>query len=343
MSKLSVWFLNVGQGDSTYFEFVDAVGETWRGLIDCNLDEAHHGINVIEFLADRVPLQEEDGESFRYLDYLIVTHPHADHIRGLGDIGSGYRFGEIWDSGHEPEAENNSELYEKYAALKEDHADVLHQEDRKMSRTPVEMCGGELKAHIFSPSHFITDDTEMSSEERREAIHSECMCFKLIFGGFSVLFAGDSNWLAWERITSYEEYDEETLAATVLHASHHGSRTFFRKGEECEPLLDGIARIAPDHLIISVSDPSPHDHPHADAMEIYKEYVPEEEIFFTYNGTVVLEVNETGDYSLEYEDGSIQERYELGREEDEGEDDKSAQRFSVITVSRSRLDDQGAA
>src|SRR5205807_1887070 len=66
MSKLTVWFLNVGQGDSTYFEFEDSAGKTWRGLIDCNLDPAHHGIEVIEFLADRVPKRTIGSERCRY-------------------------------------------------------------------------------------------------------------------------------------------------------------------------------------------------------------------------------------------------------------------------------------
>lgn len=347
MSKLKVWFLNVGQGDSTYLEFEDSQGEIWRGLIDCNLDAQRKGINVIEFLADRIPLQEENGEKFRYLDYLIVTHPHADHIRGIADIGEQYRFGELWDSGHVPEEENNSELYEKYAGVKEKHKDVLHQDDRKMSRAPVAMCGGELLAHIFSPSRFITCEEEMTGQERREAIHSECMAFKLIFGDFSILFAGDSNWLAWERITNYEYYDDDTLKAAVLHASHHGSRTFFRKDQDQEPLRAGIERIDPDHLVVSVPADSPHDHPHDDAMETYREHVPEDEIYYTHDKTVILEADEEGDYSLDHEDGDIQEKYELssGSDEDDkgGGGGRAQKAFSVTTVSRSRLDDQGSA
>lgn len=346
MSKLKIWFLNVGQGDSTYFEFTDSKEKVRRGLIDCNLDRARKGIDVLQFLADRVPCQEKDGKKSRYLDYLIVTHPHADHIRGIAEIGNEYELGELWDSGHEPEDKNdNCALYEKYAAVKKKHKAVLHDEDRKMSRTPIDMCDGELQAHIFSPSRFITATEEMDTEERREAIHSECMCFKLIFGEFSVLFAGDSNWLAWERITEFEHYDDATLKANILHASHHGSRTFFRKNEEEKPLKDGIKRIDPDHLIISVSDPSPHNHPHEDALEIYKEYVPEDEILYTHADTLVLEVDDEGEYSLE-PDPEIQEKYELPQEDEAG--DKSSKSgmsksFNVAAMPRTRLDDQGAA
>lgn len=345
VSKLKIWFLNVGQGDGTYFEFTDSKGKVWRGLIDCNLDRAHKGVNVIQFLADRVPLQEENGKKFRYLDYLIVTHPHADHIRGIAEIGNDYKLGELWDSGHEPEDKNdNCALYEKYVAVKEKHKDVLHVEDRKMSRTPIDMCDGELQAHIFSPSRFITSAEDLDTEERREAIHSECMCFKLIFGEFAVLFAGDSNWLAWERITDYKHYDEAALRSSILHASHHGSRTFFRKNEDEEPLKTGIERIDPDHLIISVSDPSPHGHPHEDALEIYKEYVPEDEILYTHVDTLVLEVDDQGEYTLE-PDPEIQEKYELGEDEEEDESSKggTSKSFNVAAMPRTRLDDQGAA
>jgi competence protein ComEC len=312
MAQLKIYFLNVGQGDSTYIEFTDSKQKVWRILIDCN--EAKGGINVLSFLSDQMP--GDEGEKELHLDYLIVTHPHSDHIRGIAQIGNDYTIGELWDSGHEPEKETaEGDLYKKYQAVKEKHEDVLMvDEDHKTSRTPLDICGGELQAHIFRPSQFIDAET-------RDAIHAECFCIKLTFNDLSVLFAGDSNKEAWEFITTYKPFTDEILKADVLHASHHGSRTFFKTSDtDEEPLEDGIRRVAPEYLVISVPKESPHGHPHDDAMEIYEKYVEKDNIFYTYNNSVILEADENGLLSIDYEDGSLQEKYEIGGDGDDGPD-----------------------
>ncbi len=346
MSKLKVWFLNVGQGDSTFIEFTDSSARVWRMLIDCNRGTESKGIDVPRFLKDRIPQTRENGKSVRRLDYLIVTHPHSDHIQDLEAIGDEFVIGELWDSGHIPEKDENgeqSDLFEKYKKVKSKHGPPkLH----KMSNSTEPMCDGELEAHIFSPSKFIDEKEEMTNEERREAIHTECLAFKLIFGTFSILFTGDSNWLAWERITDY--YDAETLKAQVLHVSHHGSRTFFRKEEEDEPLTESMDMIEPECLVISVPKDSKHKHPNPGAMKIYREYVADEDIFFTYNKTVELEADNSGIYTIDNETGDIQEQSELGSDDDPGGDDDTKKSAPPATPtrtyrSRSSLDDQGAA
>lgn len=340
MRQLRIYFLNVGQGDCTFIEYTSG-DRVWRILVDCNLHRGQ-GIDVIRFLEDQIP--KVNGK--RPLDYLIATHPHKDHITGLGAL-DGFSIGELWDSGHIPE-DRDTDHYKSYEKLKERNKAVL--KELKMSRTPVPICGGELSAHVFSPSRFIKDEEEMTDTERREAIHDECMVMKLVFGDFSLLLTGDSNRNAWERIAGYEEYGPTVLASTILHASHHGSRTFFKNNEEDEPYTAAIEMIQPEHLVISVADPSPHEHPHRDAMEIYRKHVAEENIWQTPKGTVICVVNEDGSYSIDYEDGSIQERYALPDDDDGGGggDGKSSKLggfgsgVSVIS-SRTRIDDKPAA
>lgn len=344
MSKLKVLFLNAGQGDSTFIEFTDSKGRVWRMLIDCNRGTESKGIDVPRFIKDRIPQTREGDKWVRRLDYLIVTHPHSDHIQDLETIGDEFVIGELWDSGHIPEKDDDgkqADLFEKYKKVKQKHGPpICH----TMSRSTKPLCGDELKAHVFSPSKFIDDTEEMTDLERREAIHTECMVFKLIFGTFSILFTGDSNWLAWERITDY--YEAATLKAQVLHVSHHGSRTFFHKEEEDEPLTESMDMIDPECLVISVPKNSKHKHPNKGAMKIYLEYVAEEDIFFTYNNTVELEVDSAGSYTIDNENGDIQEKYELGSD-DSGDDDpkKTAPPATPARTYRSGscLDDQGAA
>lgn len=345
MSQLKVWFLNVGQGDATYWEFTDNQAKVWRGLIDCNLDRKRKGIDVHRFVEDRMPIS--GGKRQLCLDFLIVTHPHSDHIQGIKKFGDDYSIGELWDSGHVPEEGNdNCALFEDYKEVKKKHANALKLP--KMSRDTVKICNGELEVHVFSPSKWVNEADERQGEDRREAIHSECLCFKFIFTDKAVLFAGDSNWLAWERITDYDGYDENTLKSQILHGSHHGSRTFFRKTEDDPALRAGIERIEPEILILSVPEDSPHKHPHVDAMKIYREYVQEDNIHETHKNSLVLTVEDDGVWDLQA-DETIQSEYEFSEEEETSESRNSSTGSASGSVtptfskSRSQLDYRPAA
>ena len=346
MSQFKSWFLNVGQGDATYWEFTDSTGKVWRGLIDCNLDRKRKGIDVHRFVEDKMPTV--NGKRQLRLDFLIVTHPHSDHIQGLKKFGDDYEIGELWDSGHIPEEGNdNCLLFEDYEKVKEKHKAVLKL--HKMSRDTFSICNDELTVHVFSPSNWVAEADERTGEDRREAIHSECLCFKFVFAEIAVLFAGDSNWLAWERITDYDEYDEATLEAKILHVSHHGSRTFFHRKKEDEPLRAGIERISPEVLIISVPEDSPHEHPHEDAMDIYREYVTDEEnIHLTHKNSLVLSIEDDGSWDVQT-DESIQAEYEFSEEEETSESRNSSTGSAAKSIpavfgrSRSQLDHRPAA
>ena len=67
-AELSVWFLDVGQGDCTV-----AVCDGVVMVIDGGPWEA--GSFVSSFLADELGAEE--------LEHVVLTHPHADHAGGL--------------------------------------------------------------------------------------------------------------------------------------------------------------------------------------------------------------------------------------------------------------------
>ena len=53
--------------------------------------------------------------------------------------------------------------------------------------------------------------------------------------------------------------EEPDLRADVLKVAHHGSRT--------SSTADWLARVKPQHAIISAADPSPFGHPHPEVIE----------------------------------------------------------------------------
>jgi hypothetical protein len=153
---------------------------------------------------------------------------------------------------------------------------------------------------------------------------------KLSYEDASVILTGDSNLACWQRV--YDYYDGEAdpdtgldvLEADVLHASHHGSRTFFKPGDEdSEAWLEGLEAIAPDAVIVSVGEDNQHDHPHQDMIDAYGDEAGEDNVFETYEtGTVVMEVDSGPPYRLVLDTGSYAEDY--GWDDDDDGESKSA-------------------
>lgn len=69
--ELKVHFLDVGQGDSCFIELPNQ--ETM--LIDAGGSE--YGDSIVTYIY---------GQGYDTLDYIVATHPHADHIGGMADV-----------------------------------------------------------------------------------------------------------------------------------------------------------------------------------------------------------------------------------------------------------------
>lgn len=333
---LTFRFLNVGQGDSTHIILPDGQ----HLLVDMNLDHKNHGIDVVAYLSDELP----HGDKKKRLAYLVNTHPHDDHIRGMGGLGNTFEIGEMWHAGHERDCEEGeNESYDKFQALVED-----------LGEQAIKVCAGsepwatigDVTFHIFRPSTYVKPDKDKTEDEKREAIHNECMVLKVSYAGRSVLLTGDSNKAAWESIVKYYNKDG-LLEADVLHASHHGSRTFFKKSKEDAAYTDHLDAIDPDAVVISVGAENEHEHPHDDALKLYNDgahdiYRTDEHL------TIVLTIDEHGTMSWETDDQEFQDTYQLPDPDDEGngDDGKGGQRESASKswgaplVSKTRLGDR---
>lgn len=318
--KLEIRFLNAGQGDCTHV--ILPTGE--HMLVDMNRDAKNRGIDVVRYLGDELPMRD----SVQELDYLVNTHPHDDHIRGMGDLHDNFEIQELWHSGHERDLKKgeNSE-YDRFLEIIEDLGDQA-KEVRASADPWAEI--GDVACHVFRPSSYVRSDSGMTSDERREAIHDECMVLKIGYAGRSVMLTGDSSKAAWESIMKHYNRDG-LLAADVLSASHHGSRTFFRRTEDDDVYRDHLDTVDPDAVVISVGADNPHGHPHDDALEEYEQDDPE--IYRTDQDlTVVLTIEKDGKMSWEFNDEGFQDRYELERKDDDsdsGESQGGSRGFSV--------------
>jgi competence protein ComEC len=186
---LSVYFLNVGQGDAIL------------------IDSPRHARILIDGGKNRQILAEL-GKILSFgdknIDVVIATHPDADHIGGLPEVVSRYDVGLFLEPGVESENSINQELLERLEA--KNVPQILAR------RGMVINLGDEVRLVILFPNQ------DVSRWETNRA----SVVAKLIYKDSSFLLTGDSP-LAIESVLV--SLNPEILNSNVLKAGHHGSRT----------------------------------------------------------------------------------------------------------------------
>lgn len=240
--RFRVTFLNVGQGDAALIQFRNGQ----RMLVDCGPDK-----KVLSELGNVLPWYE------RRIDYLVVTHAHADHYAGCIDVLARYRVTRIITNGeikHDP-------LFETFArSIKNEPSSTFFAE-----RAPetLEIAGTQL--------HFLAPDPRLPLNLKEGDSNNASIVFRLVDSPSrkTVLFTGDMeepletavlkrycNRTNGSSVTSsvppFAEPCPE-LQAEVLKAGHHGSDT--SSGEAF------IGAVSPKTAVISVGVHNAFGHP----------------------------------------------------------------------------------
>lgn len=106
--ELTVHFIDVGQGDSTFIELPN--GETM--LIDAGEDS--EGDNVVTYIF---------SQGYDTVDYVVASHPHDDHIGGMSDVLNNFTVNRFYLT----EAVGNSKGYENMlSAIDENGVSVAY-------------------------------------------------------------------------------------------------------------------------------------------------------------------------------------------------------------------------
>lgn len=217
---LEVHYINVGQGDATLIKC-----GSHAMLIDGGNN--HMGTTV------QLYLQKQGVES---LDYIIGTHPDADHIGGLDVIAYKLDF----DTIIMPDYEKDTKTYEELA-------DVI---DAKQKKITYPMPGtvyslGEADFTILAPN----------SNDYGSNANNYSVALMLEYGQTRFLFTGDAE----------EESEQEMLLqsrtnlnADVYKVAHHGSNS-----ASTEAFLHAVQ---PAYAVISCGEDNSYGHPHAEVL-----------------------------------------------------------------------------
>ena len=226
--NLTMSFIDVGQGDS----ILVILPNTKTLLIDGG--ERQSSGKVLSTL-------QEYGLS--YIDVIVATHPHADHIGGLIDVINNVNVGQVLDSGQVHTTQTFEDLldaiYNKQIPLRS----VSEGESVNLDPT--------VKIDVLNPPASIPDGSNNEAE-----FNDNSVVLKLTYGNFSALLTGDVE----ERNEARLVFKNATiLDADVLKAGHHGSRT--------SSSLAFLNAVTPDVVIISLGAGNSYGHPHQEALD----------------------------------------------------------------------------
>ena len=212
--ELKVHFLDVGQGDSI---LIQAPGGK-NMLVDGGAKG--QGAKVVSFLKSK---------GVKRLDYVVATHPDADHIGGLIAVLNAFPVTNFIDSGHV----HTSQTY----------YDLLSLVDKKNIKFTVPK---ELDKLALDPNMIIR---VLHADEKASDSNDASIVLKATYNKVSFLLMADASTTIEDKIRA--KYD---VKATVLKNGHHGSNT--------SSSAAFISNVKPSVAILSYGKNNSYGHPH---------------------------------------------------------------------------------
>jgi DNA internalization-related competence protein ComEC/Rec2 len=184
--RLNVYFLNVGQGDSTFI--YTPQGETI--LIDGGNNDKGEGI--VKYLT---------GLGIKTIDVMIATHPDADHIGGLDTVLEKMEVKSVYA----PKVTHTTDTYKDFLL-------AVKNEGLKINtvKSGVKLNLKDIDAHFVAPV-----------KEYDKELNTWSAVLYLKYNNNSFLFTGDADAESEQDMIA----SKESLQADVLKVAHHGSKT----------------------------------------------------------------------------------------------------------------------
>ena len=215
--EMKVHFIDVGQGDAT---LITCGGHAM--LIDSGDDSK--GTAIQNYLKK---------QNIKKLDYLILTHPDADHIGGAPVIITKFAIDKVFVSNYE----KDTKTYQK----------LIQALDDKRLKYTTPSVGSQYSLGTATITILAPNDTYDNPNDASIA----CIIQN---GSNKFLFTGDAGEDAEKDILD----NGINISADVYHVGHHGSRYSTSK--------DFFDAVKPSYAVISCSEDNSYGHPHAETL-----------------------------------------------------------------------------
>ncbi len=184
----SIHFIDVGQGDAIFVETPEKVM-----LVDGGWSDG----SVVAYL---------EGLGIEYIDIVIGTHPHADHIQGLVDVFYEFEVGEVIDPG----ITHTTQTFQNYLDVI-DLYDIPFTVGRKgMEWQLSEHAHMKLVHPVSIPGSHTGSST---------VLNNASIVAHVTLGEVTLLLTGDAEENAENQMLN----EPELLASDILKVGHHGA------------------------------------------------------------------------------------------------------------------------
>jgi competence protein ComEC len=221
--KLTTTMIDVGQGDAILIEFPNGK----RLLVDTGplSQKFDAGERIV------VPFLKRSDIS--KLDYLLITHPHSDHIGGAGSVLRLLRV--------------DTCMMASLATGIREVKNVLEIVETRHTGTKIVRVGNQIQIDPNARVYVLSPDSNHVAEKN---LNNSSIVLKIVYGKTSLLLVGDAEIVAEQRIIPrYGAF----LSSTILKAGHHGSIT-----STSEEFLNVVR---PQTALISVGNHNKFRHP----------------------------------------------------------------------------------
>ncbi|MGE1038323.1 S-layer homology domain-containing protein [Bacillus cereus] len=213
--ELEVHYINVGQGDATFIK--SPSGETIL------IDGGNNG-------KGKVVANYLKGLGFQTIDYMIATHPDADHVGGLDEVLYAMNVKNVYA----PKVSHTTQTFKDFLTAVANKGLTIK----------------EVKSGVTLPINGLNSQFLAPVKEYGNDLNEWSAVLKVTHGSKSFLFTGDA-----------ESKSEKDMVATygsglksdVLKPGHHGSKT-----SSSQPFLDAVK---PSIAIISAGAGNRYGHP----------------------------------------------------------------------------------
>lgn len=218
------------------------------GQANCSIITFPDGKNMIIDGGD-VATKEDVGEYIKSLgitnfDYMVATHPHADHIGGLDEILDNFSVKTLYMPQISENDMPTTRVYENFiTAISKNGCDVIRAKSDVQIYSDDNLC-----VECLAPY-----GTDYGNLNNYSAV------IKITYGNTSFLFTGDSEKEPEEELCE----KSDNLSSTVLLVGHHGSSTATTK-----EFLDAVD---PEYAVISVGKDNSYGHPSSTVLNRLEE------------------------------------------------------------------------
>ena len=220
-NKMEVHFIDVGQGDAA---LITCGGHAM--LIDAGDDS--RGTAIQNYL---------QKQNIKKLDYLVLTHPDADHIGGAPVVITKFAIDKVFLSNYE----KDNKTYQKL---------IQALDDKELSystpETGEQYTLGTAEITVLAPNDTYDNPNDAS------------IALLVKNGNTTFLFTGDAGEDAENDILN----SGIDISADVYKAGHHGSKYSTSR--------DFFEAVDPAYAVISCAEGNSYGHPHAETLNTFR-------------------------------------------------------------------------